>query len=107
MKAVSAHLVCGIAIILALVAAGCVAPPQGNQSGPVDLYKPGEFGNTTTPTLQSYVTEVTPFVTEPPRLLMTSLRDMSPRPRLRQTGHASFTLTRSITPIILRQFRSI
>jgi hypothetical protein len=67
MKSVSIHLVCGIVIILALVASGCVAPPQANNSVTGNPYNPGQTdGVTTTPTIQSFVTEVTPFITTSP-----------------------------------------
>jgi hypothetical protein len=65
MKTLSFYLVCGVVIIFALVASGCVAPPQANNSAiPGNGNNPGQGSlATTTPTIQSYVTEVTAFVT--------------------------------------------
>jgi hypothetical protein len=69
MKKISAHMIFGIAIILALMATGCIAPPKGTTPAPVSSNNlvrasvSGTNNSTPVPTTQSYVTEATPFET--------------------------------------------
>jgi hypothetical protein len=65
MKKAIAHFSFGLAIILIIAATGCVAPPNASTIAPGSSNYPGATATTTapTPTLVSYVTEVTPFET--------------------------------------------
>jgi len=71
MKQKYQYLLYALAIILALLTAGCVAPPTEKPTTPVDLYDPNQFAvnNTSTNTASGFVSEVTltyaPSVTKP------------------------------------------
>ncbi len=66
MKTETAHFFCGIAIILIIAAAGCVAPPKATTAAPGTNGYTGEVTTEPVPTTISYVTEATPFETATP-----------------------------------------
>ncbi len=64
MRTIQIQVICTAFIIFLLANAGCVAPPTDTTSGPVDLYDPNQFAETTKPgEVQHLLEEVTPFET--------------------------------------------
>jgi hypothetical protein len=60
MKQKYLYLLYTLAIILALLTAGCVAPPTETPTTPVDLYNPNQFAtNNSSSTTPSFVSEIT------------------------------------------------
>jgi len=78
MKQVVIHIICCISIILIVVASGCITPPKENATASKTGSTPG--GNPLIPETTktpSYVTEVTPFVTNTPT---SGYRTIAPTP---------------------------
>jgi hypothetical protein len=67
MKKSLCYLILGIALIISVSLAGCVAPPAAPVT-PIDNYNPNQFPVTENPTPNgsAYVTEVTPFMVVTP-----------------------------------------